>query len=74
MLLNQKLTGQNLPIDDLQALLPAAGVKLPNGSVLQGGTLTTSLNITGPLDALDITGPVELNNTRLAGFNHRLAT
>ncbi len=69
VLLNQKLTGQNLPIDDLQALLPAAGVKLPNGSVLQGGTLTTSLNITGPLDALDITGPVELNNTRLAGFN-----
>jgi AsmA protein len=69
VLLNQKLTGQNLPIDDLQALLPAAGVKLPNGSVLQGGTLTTSLNISGPLDALVITGLVELNNTRLAGFN-----
>ena len=69
VLLNQKLTGQDLPIDDLQALLPAAGVKLPNGSVLQGGTLTTSLDITGPLDALVITGPVELNNTRLAGFN-----
>ena len=69
VLLKQKLTGQDLPIDDLQALLPAAGVKLPNGSVLQGGTLTTSLDITGPLDALVITGPVELNNTRLAGFN-----
>jgi AsmA protein len=44
-------------------------VKLPKGSVLQGGTLTTSLSIVGPLDALTITGPVELGNTRLAGFN-----
>jgi AsmA protein len=69
VLLNLKLAGQNLPIDELQSLLPAAGVKLPSGSVLQGGTLTTSLSITGPLDALVINGPVELGNTRLSGFN-----
>jgi AsmA protein len=69
LVINNKLTGQGLPIDELQAMLPAVGVKLPNGSVLQGGTLTTSLNITGPLSALVISGPVELNNTRLAGFN-----
>ncbi len=66
---NLKLAGQGIPIDDLQALLPAAGVKLPHGSALQGGTLTTNLTIIGPLDALVITGPVELSNTRLAGFN-----
>jgi AsmA protein len=66
---NLKLAGQGIPIDDLQALLPAAGVKLPHGSVLQGGTLTTSLIIVGPLSALVITGPVELSNTRLSGFN-----
>ena len=66
---NLKLAGQGIPIDDLQALLPAAGVKLPHGSVLQGGTLTTNLSIVGPLNALVITGPVELSNTRLAGFN-----
>jgi AsmA protein len=69
VLLNIKLAGQNLPIDELQSLLPAVGVKLPSGSVLQGGTLTTSLSITGPLDALTISGPVELGNTRLSGFN-----
>jgi AsmA protein len=68
-LLNMKLAGQNLPIDELQALLPAAGVNLPHGSALRGGTLTTSLSITGPLQALLISGPVELSNTRLAGFN-----
>ena len=67
--LNIKLTGQNLPIDELQSMLPAAGVKLPHGSVLQGGTLTTSLSISGPLSALVIAGPVQLDNTRLAGFN-----
>jgi AsmA protein len=66
---NLKLAGQGIPIDELQSLIPAAGVKLPNGSVLQGGTLTTNLSIVGPLDGLVITGPVELNNTRLAGFN-----
>ncbi len=67
--LNTKLVAQGLPIDELQSLLPAAGVKLPNGSVLQGGTLTTTLAIKGPLQDLVISGPVEADNTRLAGFN-----
>jgi AsmA protein len=66
---NLKLAGEQLPIDELQSLLPAAGVKLPNGSVLQGGTLTTHLTIVGPLQALVISGPVELAGTRLSGFN-----
>lgn len=66
---NLKLAGEQLPIDELQSLLPAVGVKLPNGSVLQGGTLTTHLTIVGPLQALVISGPVELANTRLSGFN-----
>jgi len=69
VVLDIKLVGQNLPIDELQSMLPAVGVKLPHGSVLQGGTLTTSLSISGPLDALVISGPVTLGNTRLAGFN-----
>jgi len=63
------LVGQGLPIDELQSLLPAAGVTLPSGSALQGGTLTTNMNISGPLDHLTISGPVALDNTRLTGFN-----
>lgn len=66
---NLTLSGQSLPIDQLQALLPAVGVKLPNGSVLKGGTLTTTLAITGSLKDLTITGPVEMDHTRLVGFN-----
>ncbi|CAN5737168.1 hypothetical protein BH10ACI4_BH10ACI4_19060 [soil metagenome] len=66
---NLKLTAQSLPLDELQALLPAVGVKLPNGSALRGGTLTSALAITGSAKDSVIAGPVELNGTHLAGFN-----
>jgi AsmA protein len=67
-----KLAGNQLPIDELQSVLLAVGVKVPNGSVLQeggGGTITTDLTIVGPLQALVINGPIELANIRLSGFN-----
>ncbi|MCU1249683.1 MAG: hypothetical protein JWQ49_2712 [Edaphobacter sp.] len=63
------LAGDTLPIDELQLILLAVGLKVPNGSVLQGGTLTTHLTIVGPLQALVINGPIELTNIRLSGFN-----
>ncbi|HKS72703.1 MAG TPA: AsmA family protein [Terriglobales bacterium] len=67
--LNMKLNGQAMPVDDLQAMLPAMGVVLPSGSSLKGGTLSTSLNIVGPTDKLVITGPIKLSDTKLAGFD-----
>jgi AsmA protein len=67
--LNMKLNADNMPVDDLQTLLPALGVDLPKGSSLQGGTLSSDLTITGPVDQLVIAGPVKLANTRLAGFD-----
>jgi hypothetical protein len=36
-------------LQDLQAALPALGIILPKGSSLQTGTLSTNLNIQGPL-------------------------
>jgi AsmA protein len=63
------LSAPNLPIDQVEALLPAAGVRLPSGSKLQGGTLTANLNITGPSSSPTISGPVEVDNTKLAGFD-----
>jgi AsmA protein len=60
---------QGAPINDLEAFLPSLGVQMPSGSKLQGGTLTTSLTITGTSDAPVIAGPVRLDNTQLAGFN-----
>ena len=42
-LVNLKLIGQGMPVDDLEAMLPAVGVVLPSGSSLKGGTLSTNL-------------------------------
>ncbi|HEY7096439.1 MAG TPA: AsmA family protein [Terriglobales bacterium] len=66
---NLKLNAPNMPVDELEAMLPAFGVVLPSGSQLQGGTLSTDLNINGPIDKLVITGPVRLSNSKLAGFD-----
>jgi AsmA protein len=67
--LDMKLDGQNLPVQDLQAALPALGIILPKGSSLQTGTLSTNLNIQGPLDRLVTTGNVGLFNAKLTGFD-----
>ena len=63
------LSAPNLPINQVEALLPAAGVRLPSGSRLEGGTLTANLAIEGPASAPTISGPVQVDNTRLAGFD-----
>lgn len=67
--LNLKLIGQGMPVDDLEAMLPAVGVVLPSGSSLKGGTLSTNFTITGPTDKLIITGPLKLSDSKLAGFD-----
>jgi AsmA protein len=66
---NMKLNGPNMPVEELEAMLPALGVVLPSGSQLKGGTLSADLSIVGPIDKLVITGPVKLSNTKLAGFD-----
>ena len=68
-LLNLKMSAPNMPIDELEAMLPALGVVLPSGSKLQGGTLSVDLAISGPVDKLVIAGPVRVSNTKLAGFD-----
>jgi len=67
--LNMKLNAPNMPVDELETMLPSLGVVLPSGSQLKGGTLSTDLTIVGPVDKLVITGPVRLANTKLAGFD-----
>jgi AsmA protein len=68
-LIQTKLNGQAMPVDDLEAMLPALGVVLPTGSRLKGGTLSAELDSAGPLDELVSTGWVKMSNTALAGFN-----
>jgi AsmA protein len=66
---NMKLVGDSMPVDDLEAMLPAVGVVLPSKSQLQGGTLSVEFAIAGPTDKLVITGPMRLSNSKLAGFD-----
>ncbi len=68
-ILNMKLNADGMPVDDLQAMLPALGIILPSGSKLQGGTLSVNVGIAGPVDKLVIAGPIRLSQTKLAGFN-----
>jgi AsmA protein len=66
---HMKLNGNNMPVGEVEGLLPAFGVVLPPGASLQGGTVTANLSIDGPVNNLVITGPLNVSNTRLAGFN-----
>jgi AsmA protein len=67
--LKLQTAGGGLPIDQLEALLPAFGVKLPSGSKLQGGTLGFNFAVNGTPNATVITGPLTVDNTHMAGFN-----
>jgi AsmA protein len=69
--INARLYGQNMPVDSVEGLLPAFGIVLPSGSKLQGGAVTADLKLQGPLDRLVITGPINMTNTRVQGFDLR---
>jgi AsmA protein len=69
MTVNLKLSGPEMPVQELEALLPALGVVLPAGTSLQGGSASASLSMEGPADRLVTSGSVALNNTRLVGFD-----
>ncbi len=64
-----KLLAQSVPIDGLQALLPAVGVRLPNDAVLQGGTLSANFDIKGSAKDNVIAGSYEIKNTQLVGYD-----
>ena len=66
---NLKLNAPGMPVDELEAMLPAFGIVLPSGSQLSGGTLSSDLTITGPVNNLVIVGPVRLENTTLKNFD-----
>jgi AsmA protein len=63
------LSGPGMPIPELEAMLPALNVELPQGSSLQGGTANVKLAVVGTLDRLTAKGSVSLDHTRLTGFD-----
>jgi AsmA protein len=67
--INVKLNGEAMPVDDLEAMIPALGIVLPPKATLKGGTLNTNMAIDGPVDKLVIDGSVKLENSALANFD-----
>lgn len=66
---NLKLNATNMPVKDLETVLPAAGIMLPKGASLEQGTLSTNLVSSGPADKLVTSGDVGLYNAKIAGFD-----
>jgi AsmA protein len=64
-----KLEGKNMAVDDIAGLLPALGVVLPGGAYFEGGVANADMTAEGPLDRLVITGPLNITNTHLKGYN-----
>jgi len=64
-----KLSAESVPIDGLQELMPAAGVKLPNDATLKGGTLTANFAIKGSAKDNVIVGSYEMKNAELVGYD-----
>ena len=68
-ILGMNFSGPNMPVSELEAMLPAMDIVLPKGSSLQGGSAGARLAVQGPTDRLVAAGALGLRNTRLAGFN-----
>jgi len=67
--LHMKANAPSIPVQDVQALLPAMGVVLPEGASFQSGSGDAHMSVDGPLSNLVTTGNVALSNARLAGFS-----
>ena len=61
--------GPEMPVQELEGMLPALGIVLPTGTSLKGGTAGVKATIQGPINRLTIAGSIQMNNTKLAGFN-----
>jgi AsmA protein len=68
-ILNANLSGRGMTITELEAMLPALNVELPQGSSLQGGTASVKVAVTGAIDRLTAKGSLSLDHTRLTGFD-----
>jgi AsmA protein len=67
--LNAKLVGNGMAVEELEAALPAFGVVLPPSAKLQNGTANANFAITGPADNPVTVGNAALNNATLANFD-----
>jgi AsmA protein len=68
-IVNVKLAGNKMPLEELEAMLPAFNFSLPNGSSLKGGSATVHMAADGATDRLVSGGSLSLENAHLVGFD-----
>ena len=64
-----KVSGSNMPVTDLAAILPALDIIFPSGASIEGGTAQMNLACDGPLDRLTTTGTIALQNAKLVNYD-----
>ena len=76
MALKATLSGANMPLQELEGMLPALNIGLPAGAKIEGGTAAVKMTVEGPVADPAATGSVALNGVKLAGFDlgKRMAT
>lgn len=67
--LHMKLAAPSMEVQELEGLLPALDIVLPQGSSLKGGTASANVAVDGPSDKLVADATVALQKTRLVGFD-----
>jgi AsmA protein len=68
-LLNLTIATPGIQATDVEAILKAMAIALPGGASLQGGTASANLAINGPAGALVITGPLNVQDLTIRGFD-----
>jgi AsmA protein len=71
---NLQLSGSDVPVDEIKAMLPSLGMKVPTGSRLQGGSVSAKLAISGSVGvrygAEQYGAESESNSRRRRGGEH----
>ncbi len=69
LILNMKLQGSAMPLQDLNPLLPAFGVLLPKGASIEGGVLDVELAAQGAIENMTMIGTAQITRAHLVGFD-----
>jgi AsmA protein len=76
IVLNMLVSGQDMPMSDLAAVMPSVDVVLPLGASFRGGRASVRLAVDGPVDQLATNGVISAAGVSIPGFDlgSRLST
>src|SRR5579862_159723 len=69
VVVHMKVTGDQIPLDALEGVLPVLGITLPGTSKLRGGMASAKISLDGPVNRLVTSGSAQIADSHLAGFD-----